>query len=386
MAEVPRSLLNDLSTQVGRLSLTAKTQVATILDQVIAAWDGTAPADLRNAVIQVFQTVMPAYTDLAAALASDFYDTVRQLQGAVGTYRPTVWSGHSAEADEGAIRALLDSVIKSGDVQRFRGDLLDRVDAEIRRSANRCIDYNSGRDPARPSWALVPSGDETCGFCLLLASFGFQYDQPVHGHGNCDCRAVPSFGGGTVEGYDPDGMYGRYQDCLDALGGRDGIWGDWQALSEEERAAYIQRHGGNSSEAYEAYVRNRVAAEIESRGPEWFKGSSNTGDSWGTAKSDSVIFTDHQIGIKLGKHASDWGLNPASAIDREEFTRITKDIIDNAEQITYGAWRGQIGICEFYRKGEDVVIVNKTFGEYVTTMRGGASNANYLRTIADSRD
>lgn len=270
MAEVPRSLLDDLSTEVGRLSLTAKTQVATILDQVIAAWDGTAPADLRNAVIQVFQTVMPTYTDLAAALASDFYDTVRQLQNAVGTYRSTVWSGHSVEADEGAIRGILDSVIKDGDTGRFRSDLLNRVDAEIRKSANRCVDYNSKRDPARPSWALVPSNAETCGFCLSIAAFGFRYDQPVHGHGNCDCRAVARFGGGTVEGYDPDGMYERYQECLDALGGRDGIGGDWRALSEEERAAYIQRHGGNGSEAFGAYVQSRIVAEIESRDPGWF--------------------------------------------------------------------------------------------------------------------
>lgn len=34
---------------------------------------------------------------------------------------------------------------------------------------------NAARDPLRPKWARVPSGTETCQFCLMLASRGFAY-------------------------------------------------------------------------------------------------------------------------------------------------------------------------------------------------------------------
>lgn len=74
------------------------------------------------------------------------------------------------------------------------------------------------------------SRGETCEFCLMLASFGFYAkteEAAEHSYAHCDCRIVPGFDGvTTVKGYDPDGMYERYNDCLTALGGRDGIASD----------------------------------------------------------------------------------------------------------------------------------------------------------------
>lgn len=51
----------------------------------------------------------------------------------------------------------------------------------------------------------------------MLASFGFYAkteEAAEHSHAHCDCRIVPGFDGvTTVKGYDPDGMYERYNDC-----------------------------------------------------------------------------------------------------------------------------------------------------------------------------
>ena len=61
----------------------------------------------------------------------------------------------------------------------------------------------------------------------MLASFGFSTgsrEAAAHTHSNCDCRIVPQWGGDSVDGYDPDEMYGRYNVCLDAIGGRDPEW------------------------------------------------------------------------------------------------------------------------------------------------------------------
>lgn len=61
----------------------------------------------------------------------------------------------------------------------------------------------------------MPSGGETCSFCLMLASRGAVYNTPEaasHAHPSCDCRIVPSFDGGCdIEGYDPDEIYRQWR-------------------------------------------------------------------------------------------------------------------------------------------------------------------------------
>ena len=144
----------------------------------------------------------------------------------------------------------------------------------MRRSTKRCVAYNTRRDPKKPRYARVPSGGETCGFCLMLSSFGFHYtteEAAGHAHDGCDCRVVPSFGKASVKGYDSDGMYSRYQGVLDTLGGRDGIRAEWDALPREEREAYIASHGKKEGAAFQKYLNKRVSQEIETRDPKWFK-------------------------------------------------------------------------------------------------------------------
>ena len=68
---------------------------------------------------------------------------------------------------------------------------------------------NAARDPLSPRFARVPSGGETCKFCLMLAGRGFVYHSKKtagefgHYHDNCDCRIVASWDKDGVEGYDP---------------------------------------------------------------------------------------------------------------------------------------------------------------------------------------
>ena len=42
------------------------------------------------------------------------------------------------------------------------------------------------------------------------------------------------------------------------------------------------------------------------------------------------------------------------------------------DEIREGEWRGQEGLCDFYIKGEDVVVICQ--GKYVTTMKGAVIN------------
>lgn len=89
--------------------------------------------------------------------------------------------------------------------------------------------------------------------------------------------------------------------------------------------------------------------------------------------SDGIAFDSNQLGKKIGKHAADFGLDASMEEHRQEFFRITKEILDNPDEKRIGPWRGQNGDVVFYIKGADVVIVNAK-KEYVTTLKGGIHN------------
>src|SRR5699024_7800187 len=86
--------------------------------------------------------------------------------------------------------------------------------------------YQSGRDTVMSSagsngraCARVPTGAETCDFCLMLASRGVVYKTSSSAgelakfHGDCDC-AIVAEDGVIPDDYDPDELYDRYMNSL----------------------------------------------------------------------------------------------------------------------------------------------------------------------------
>ena len=270
--EIPRSLLDELSEEVNALSGAAQAQATIALNNLFAEWGGSDYDALRTAAIAILETILGTYTDLSAARAAESYDAMRAAQAVGGTYAAIADSRRRPGATQGALYAITRTLEQTQSVDRFRAEVLDRVDTEVRRAANQCVAYNARRDPKKPHYARVPVG-ETCGFCLMLSSFGYQYtseEAASHAHRHCNCRVVPSFGEAEVDGYDPDAMYERYNSCISAIGGRRGIRDEWNALPKADREAYIAKHGGKAGDAFDAYLNKRVSQEIESRDPEWF--------------------------------------------------------------------------------------------------------------------
>ena len=88
------------------------------------------------------------------------------------------------------------------------------------RSLNETIIANVGRDRDEGAmFARVPTGTETCTFCLMLASRGAVYhtrktaSEWRHFHRGCDCKVVPSFeddpDAELVQGVKPRELYER---------------------------------------------------------------------------------------------------------------------------------------------------------------------------------
>ena len=104
------------------------------------------------------------------------------------------------------------------------------------------------------------------------------------------------------------------------------------------------------------------------------------------SETSKVVFTKKQVGKKLRKHAREWGLDPSLKEDRDKFVEICNEIIENAERVSTGEWWGQDNSpCTFYEYDGNLVIVDSE-GNFVTVMRGGATNVRYSRsTKKDSR-
>lgn len=314
--EIPSSLLDELTREVNALSEAAQRQANIALTQVLADWNGEDVEALRVAAFTVIDALLTTYTDMSAARGAEFYDAAREAQSVRKKYTAVVDSRRDSDATLGAVRAFV-SYAGQGDLEKFKSSMLDRVDEETRRAANKCVAYNAGRDPEKPHYARVPVG-ETCGFCLMLASYGFQYtseEAASHSHRKCNCRVVPSFGKAEVRGYDPGQMYSRYNDCLSTLGGRDGIRAEWNAMPKDVRDDYIAKHGNKEGDAFEKFVNKRMAEEIETRDPEWFTSGKVPKTEFATESVERHV-TDAEKGTarKLAEH----GIKPVFIKDFKE--------------------------------------------------------------------
>lgn len=299
--QVLSELLRELTDVINAISSELQPKVKGAVDEIARRYaneKGTIAPDLvaafRADVVAAMDILCSGAADLAAVHASELYDKVREAAVSDSSYRAVADSFRVPAKTEGAIRAFVESVVKTGRADAFSSACASRLDYEMRRAAAECMAGNARRDPLKPKWARVPAGAETCSFCLMLASFGTNYngeDSISHVHANCDCRMVQMYDGMTIEGYDPDRAYVQTLKCLETIGGREGLQKDWKALPESKRAAWIEKRG-SESEAFDAYLNKRLSAEMATRDVEWLK----------TGKVPRVSFASEKAKREIEKH------------------------------------------------------------------------------------
>jgi filamentous hemagglutinin len=94
---------------------------------------------------------------------------------------------------------------------------------------------------------------------------------------------------------------------------------------------------------------------------------------------------ESQLGKKLGRHVSDFGLNPSIKADRDLVTEKINDIGNNPQIVIPGTFIGQgpnntRGLVFFRIKGLDVV-VTKPDGTFVTILKSGVNNPSVKRAL-----
>lgn len=213
MARVPRATVDAFTRGINGLSQQARGMLAARLAQIDIA-DVSASAD---EVVAVMEEYCGAAVRNVEALANRFYRAARMQALGVDNFEPDATSDRVPAATEGATRAILQRAV-DGDVDGCVEQLLLRLDYETKRAAGSTVINAGMSDPIKPRYARVPTGAETCDFCIMLASRGFVYHSEAsagmldHWHANCDCRVVPGFGKSPqVDGYDPDEWYEQYE-------------------------------------------------------------------------------------------------------------------------------------------------------------------------------
>jgi len=185
-----------------------------------------------DAVTDLFWDLLVAWGDVAATSAADFYDEHRARSGASGSFSAVLAESVSREQAAGSVRWVLNPGAQDDDLdlERMLGKLQGPLQRLVRQTGRRTVDQAVARDPARPRVARVPMGNETCAFCLVLASRGPVYrslttaghDTRFHDFDDCEQVVVWTRDPDELpEGYDPGEMYGQYEEAVNAAGTRD---------------------------------------------------------------------------------------------------------------------------------------------------------------------
>ena len=195
---------------------------ASDVEQRVLGWcrahkDATV-AEKREAAKLIMEGFVQAYDDKAAVFASQWYD-YRAEQGGARLRQAVTMTVYEPESVDDVARYQARKLAKEGD-EAFARACGEFARNDAFRSLNETIIANVGRDRDKGAmFARVPTGFETCAFCLMLASRGAVYhSRKTAGewgrfHRGCDCKVAPSFEGDPdaelVQGVKPRELYER---------------------------------------------------------------------------------------------------------------------------------------------------------------------------------
>lgn len=269
---ISQDLLNSYRTQVDKQGDRAAQFMESAIGTYMKQKPDATVAQVREFTYELMQSALPNFTDLSETLSCEFMEMLASKHG-WDDIHPELFDSTDYELVDRKLHYLA-GYLADGDVEKFKSDVADVTKYYVKRAAQENMIKNC--DKAEVRYARVPTGFETCSFCFMLASRGFEYrDEITAGslhkfHTNCDCIVVPGAKGRTkIDGYDPEGMYKRWESCEKAIGGSKQAKVEWEALDEVDKVGYIERADGDKSKAFRDFQRNRIQREIETRDWHW---------------------------------------------------------------------------------------------------------------------
>lgn len=203
-----------------RSALAAVSQLSTEqLADFLASVDLHSGLAARDALLEIVPALTTQGGEVAALVAAEYYDELRAAEGIPGGYRATLADPTPIEQVEARVRFGA-SHLFTDTPELIVPFLYGIVDQYVKQPGRDTLVQSAAQDPRRPRWARVPSGRETCDWCVMLASRGFIYlsedtarrSELTKFHPSCDCALVVDWSNDPrLEGYDPGYYYGLYR-------------------------------------------------------------------------------------------------------------------------------------------------------------------------------
>jgi hypothetical protein len=277
----------------------------------MAAHPGASVEEVREATVGIVMRHVATYGEAAASCAADLYDDTMAAAG-VNVPRAEVLFSDPEQSVERAVRYQVQHVVE-GDEAAY----LDAVDSMtqyyVRRCANQTTMRNAERDnryvtkgglgttynnrnfgqlhqptanvgftdrtrrtrrrypealkPGDIAFARVPTGAETCTYCMMLASRGFAYrSEESAGHADhrgCNCLIIAGIHGSSyVEGVDVDEQYRVWKELasVDAKVERGELTRD---EGEQRKQDIVDAHPNATAQLPAADARKRDTQGVE---------------------------------------------------------------------------------------------------------------------------
>ena len=178
-------------------------RAASDVESSVLAWcrshEDATVAEKREAAKLIMEGFVQGYDDVAAEFAAQWYDH-RAEQGGARLEQAVTMTTYRPDSVDAVARYQAKKLAK-GDDAAFAKACGEFARDDAFRSLNETVLANVGRDKDKGvRFARVPTGFETCTFCLMLASRGAVYHtrktagEFKHFHRRCDCKIVPGFG------------------------------------------------------------------------------------------------------------------------------------------------------------------------------------------------
>jgi hypothetical protein len=176
---LPRSFVEQYTSQLHNLTEVAQSKLVGALSRL-----NVDSPNFRASVAGLFEYHARVSAEAAAEIAAAFYrGASAYLTGEVPDV--TAVSGFESDAAYAAAYAIEDSTASQADMTR---QLSNALGYQINSAAGRASRNCGKQDKRRPKFARVPTGAETCAWCISTAGLGFHYiseETASHTHSNC---------------------------------------------------------------------------------------------------------------------------------------------------------------------------------------------------------
>jgi len=164
------------------------------LDDFWASLDLTKPEVCRNEIIAFLTDLIGSQGDVAAVVAADWYEDLREQAGVSGRFVPSLAATVSADRIESTVRFGAQHLFTDHPEQTL-AFLANKTSKYVLQPGRDTIAAAAYRDPAASGWKRV-ARPGSCKFCRMLEGRGGVYKEATAhfaSHGDCHCAAVPSW-------------------------------------------------------------------------------------------------------------------------------------------------------------------------------------------------